>query len=283
MKIVFSPKCLEYHAIGHPESPERVASAYELLRRKYEFAKPRDARENDLLLVHSKELVMQVKKGRFFDVDTPALPNIYSYAKISVGGAIKASQLALKHDYAFSLMRPPGHHAGKNFLGGFCYFNNIAVAVAKLIQEGKVARIGIVDIDAHHGNGTQDIFMHNDSVLYVSLHQAGIFPLSGMKHEANCKNFPLQPNTSERVYLKILDKALKHIVAFRPEMIAVSAGFDAYKKDPLTSLALEIESYEKIGKKLGALGLPLFAVLEGGYSHELCKCIHAFMRGLEDG
>ena len=127
MKIVFSPKCLEYGSPYHPENPRRVQLAYEYLKDKYQFIEPKPATEEDLLLVHTKEYIEKIKRGNFYDPDTPAYDNIYEYAKLSAGAAILAAK-----EKAFSLMRPPGHHAGKRgrALGaptlGFCYFNNIA-------------------------------------------------------------------------------------------------------------------------------------------------------------
>lgn len=279
IKILFSPKCLEYEAPGHPESPERVASTARFLKDKgYRFIGPSSATEKDILVVHRQWLLDQVKTGNFSDPDTPNLPNIYSYALLSAGAAIQAAEMALNGKNCFSLMRPPGHHAGKNFLGGFCYFNNIAIAVARILD--KVKRVAIVDIDCHHGNGTQDIFLGNKKVLYVSLHQSHIFPLTGLKSERNCLNHPLDGGTGPEEYLAVFKKALKEVQKFNPDLIAISAGFDTYKKDPLTNINLEKETYLTIGQKINELSRPHFSVLEGGYSDDLSECVYNFLEGL---
>jgi acetoin utilization deacetylase AcuC-like enzyme len=280
MKIVFSPKCVEYQFPGHLESPSRVLSSYEFLKDTFEFTKPSICKEKDLRLVHTENLIKKVKKNDFFDFDTPNIKNIYNYALLSVGGAVKAAQLALKGVNSFSLMRPPGHHAGRDFLGGFCYFNNIAVAVKK-IQQKRSIRIAICDFDVHHGNGTQDIFFGEENVLYVSLHQAPLFPGTGLKTENNCINFPLPPGTRHKEYLKIFQHALKIIRDFEPEFLAISAGFDAYEKDTISHINLKKETYKKIGILLSDLKIPTFAVLEGGYSNDLKFCIYNFLKGIE--
>ncbi len=279
MKIVYSPKCLEYGEVGHPESPIRVGDSYQFLKDKnFEFVEPEPAQEKDLFLVHTKRLVEEVKNERILDPDTPNIKGIYNYALLSAGGAIKAMELALTGEKSFSLMRPPGHHAGKDFCGGFCYFNNIAIAVAKALE--KVKKAAILDIDCHHGNGTENIFLGKNNVLYVSLHQSPLYPGTGLKSQFNVFNFPLSSETTEKEYLESLDKGLKKISDFQPDVLAISAGFDTYKKDPITMFNLGIETYQKIGKKISDLNLPTFAVLEGGYSSDLPQCLYNFVNNL---
>jgi acetoin utilization deacetylase AcuC-like enzyme len=280
MKIVFSKKCLEYDVPGHPESSERVRKTYELLKRDegFEFVKPKPCSRQDLLLAHSASLVDRVKHGNYSNPETPALPGMYGYARLSAGGALLAMESALKGESAFSLMRPPGHHAGVATSEGFCYFNNIAIAAAKAMKT--IGKIAILDIDVHHGNGTQDIFLCRKDVVYVSLHQYGamFYPGSGKHSEANCFNFPLEYGTEESLYLQKLEVALDIIVKFRPGLIAISAGFDTYEGDPLAGLKLEIETYSKISKMIADLHVPRFAVLEGGYSDKLAECVQAFLK-----
>ncbi|MDA2923011.1 histone deacetylase family protein [Patescibacteria group bacterium AH-259-L07] len=279
MKIIYSPKCLEYSSPGHPESPERVGKSVAFLKNKgYEFVMPEPCSDDDIVLVHDKKLLGLVKSESFLDVDTPALEGIYEYAKLSAGGAIKAAQIALKGEKSFSLMRPPGHHAGRSFLGGFCYFNNIAIAVAKSLE--KVGNVAILDIDCHHGNGTQDIFLGDSHVLYISFHQSPFYPGTGLKSEFNALNFPLPAGTGESLYLEKLDIALAKINKFKPNLLAISAGFDTYKYDPLTQFSLDLDTYRKVGKKISALNMPTFSVLEGGYSQDLPQCIDNFLQGL---
>lgn len=287
MKIIFSNKCLEYSQVGHPESPERVKDAYEFLREKsFKFLKPEVAKEKDILKVHSKELVESVKSGNFFNPDSPGYENIFYYASLSAGGAIKAMNECLKNnEYSFSLMRPPGHHAGKSSLGGFCYFNNIAIAIAKSLEDKKIKKAAILDIDLHHGNGTQDIFLSNKNVIYASLHQFGFnfpfYPGTGKYSEKNCFNYPLPAGTKEKEYLEELEKALKRVREFEPDLVAVSAGFDTYEADNISGIELKIESYEKIAKLIKNLEKPTFSVLEGGYSSQLGGCIYSYLEGFE--
>lgn len=285
MKIIFSPVCLEYGGGGHPESPERVKRIYETIEGKrggsYEFVKPTPCSDKELELVHTKGLIERVKRQdtSVFDSDTPNYQGIFNYAKLAAGAALKAGEMALKGEKAFSLMRPPGHHAGRAFLGGFCYFNNIAIAVSKALRE--VKRVAILDIDCHHGNGTQDIFLGNKDVLFVSIHQSSLYPGTGLSSEGNCVNFPIPPHTGEGGYLTVLKKAVSVIEDFRPSLLGVSAGFDTYRGDPLTQIGLEKESYRKIGEIISGLGLPGFALLEGGYSREIGECVRSFLKGYE--
>ncbi|MDI6840258.1 MAG: histone deacetylase [bacterium] len=277
MKFIFSSKCLEYGATGHPESPHRVARIYNFLHSKgFDFIEPSSCTKADILLAHTQDLLSKVILGNFFDPDTPSLPNIYEYAKLSVGGALKAMQLSLTGDIGFSIMRPPGHHAGKNFLCGFCYFNNIAIAINHAGM-----RAAILDIDCHHGNGTQDIFLGNPDILYVSLHRFGHFyPGTGATSIENAKNYPLSLGIGEKEYLSTLKHALNEITKFKPSLIGVSAGFDTYKLDPIAGLGLDIESYRKVGNLIHELNLPTFYVLEGGYSEDLPRCVYEFILGI---
>lgn len=279
MIVIFSEKCLEYESWGHPESPQRVKETFEYLKEKgFSFLKNFEpAREEDLSLVHSKKHIQRIKTLDFFDPDTPALAGIFDYASLAAGAAIKAMELSLALSPAFSLMRPPGHHAGRDTLGGFCYFNNIAVATQKAVLLGK--RVAILDLDCHHGNGTQDIFLGKKDVLYVSLHQVPLYPGTGLNPLKNCLNYPLPAGTGETEYLAILKEAISKIKNFLPDLLAVSAGFDTLKDDPLTQMDLEKESFRKIAQVIASCQIPYFCVLEGGYSQELKHCICEFLRG----
>jgi len=193
--------------------------------------------------------------------------------------------LALGGEKSFSLMRPPGHHAGRSSVEGFCYFNNIAIATSRALES--VDRAAIIDVDCHHGNGTQDIFLGNSRVLFVSLHQYGslgqgpFYPGTGGVSEKNCLNYPVTIGTNEETYLRVLKKALKEVARFNPDIVGVSAGFDAYKNDPITSLNLDKETFGKISMMISDIGVPTFSVLEGGYSSELPQCIQEFLKGYE--
>ena len=271
---------MEYRWPGHIEGPERVRKALEFLKKEYVFLEPKPASVEDLVKVHGKdyvELIKNARAGSYLDGDTPAPENIYEYAKLSAGGAILAAR-----EKGFSLMRPPGHHAGKNgrALGaatlGFCYFNNNAIAV-KILGLPTF----ILDIDGHHGNGTQEIFLGDPAVTYVSLHRYPHYPGTGLRSQANCLNFPLSYPTGDSSYLKTLHEAFSQVDFASVELVGISAGFDAHQGD-LASLGLSSEVYREIGRKVRALGKPTFGVLEGGYIGEnIGKDLHELIKGIE--
>lgn len=273
MDIIFSERCLEYHQVGHPEGPARLRIAQHYLSRLgYNFLEPEPASRDEILSVHTEELVRRVETGDFYDPDCPVYDGIDYYARLSAGGAILAQRRL-----GFSLMRPPGHHAGPAFLGGFCYYNNIAIAV-KLSG----LKTLIVDIDGHHGNGTQAIFFGDEKVTYVSLHRMYNYPGTGHQSQGNCLNFPLPPRCGGQLYLETLEKALG-AAGKDYEQLAISVGFDTYKDDPLASLGLEVEAFYDIGYMLGELSLPTFCVLEGGYVPEIMgPATEALITGLEE-
>ena len=278
MKIIYHPSCIEYGQPGHPESPERVRSSYEYLKDKFEFIEPTPATADDILRVHTRGHLADVQGGQFADLDSPAYENIYDHAMLSAGAAIMAMRMALAGESVFSLMRPPGHHAGREGVSGFCYFNNIAIAVAAALKE--VERVAIVDFDCHHGNGTEEIFMEHERVRFISLHQSPLYPGTGLVSRKNCYNFPVGSLTGEDEYLDMFSNALALVQDYDSDLIAVSAGFDAYKRDPITSLDLEIETFGKIGGRIRALGKPVFSLLEGGYAPELKECIESYLNGV---
>jgi acetoin utilization deacetylase AcuC-like enzyme len=262
-KIIFSEKCLGY-GTWQVEGPQRVKVAHEILKKKgYDFLEPTSASEEDLLKVHEAEYIWNLKKGLVEDSDTPAYDNIYEYARLSAGGAILAAKIN-----GFSIMRPPGHHAGRNgtalgvYTRGFCYVNNIAIAVKALNKQAL-----ILDVDGHHGNGTQEIFQGDEKVVYVSLHRFPHYPGTGAYSEGNCLNFPLPADCGEQRYLETLDQALGMVDVGRFEVVAVSVGFDTYRGD-LASLGLTENSYRKIGERIASLKKPTFFILEGGYVGE---------------
>ncbi|MGE5575421.1 MAG: histone deacetylase family protein [Ignavibacteria bacterium] len=277
-KIVYSEKCLGY-GTWHIEGPQRVKVAHDILEAKgYEFLEPTPAPEDELWSVHEVDYLWNLKKGLVEDSDTPAYDRIFDIARLSVGGALLASKID-----GFSLMRPPGHHAGKcgPALGsasrGFCYLNNVAIAVK---ESGK--RTLILDIDGHHGNGTQEIFQGDEKVAYVSLHQSPNYPGTGNFTEGNCINFALPSNLGGKQYLETLNRALGMIDLANFEAVAVSAGFDTHQGD-LATLGLLIKDYFEIGKKIARLKKPTFFVLEGGYVGENVGLdIDSLLRGFEE-
>lgn len=259
-RIVYSDKCLGY-GTWHVEGPQRIKVAKDILfDRGYEFVEPEPATEEQIMAVHDMEYIWNLKKGLVEDTDTPAYDKIFEFAKLSVGGAILASKIG-----GFSLMRPPGHHVGKYgaalgvYTRGFCYLNNIAIAVKELNKPTL-----ILDIDGHHGNGTQEIFQGDPKVSYVSVHQSPNYPGTGALTEGNCINFGLPGDCGEEIYLATLDKALGMVDLGKFEVLAVSVGCDTSLGD-LASLALTEKSYHQIGQRIKKLGKSTFFVFEGGY------------------
>jgi acetoin utilization deacetylase AcuC-like enzyme len=277
IKFIYSEVFLKYKEISHPESPERVESIvnYFKKRGKFDFIEPSICKEEDLYLVHTHELVKKIKENDFFDPDCPNIPDIFYFASLSCGSAIKASEISIDGYIGFSLGRPPGHHAGKNSVGGFCYFNNMAVAVKKLLL--KNYRVAVLDIDGHHGNGTEEILKGEKNVIYLSIHQFPAYPGTGKYSFENCYNFPVAPFSSSKNYMEKFDKCIEIIKNFSPDIIGISAGFDTYKDDPLLNLSLDETDYYLMGKKIGSLGKRTFLILEGGYNilkiGNLCYCL----------
>jgi len=201
--------------------------------------------------------------------DNPFTESTFDIAKLSAGAAVQAGRHA--HENAFSLARPPGHHAGRTFFEGFCYLNNIAIAVFEALN--RYGRILIVDFDLHLGQGTQDIFSGNDSVFYLSFHQDPntIYPWRDFPVADNTtKLVSLPAGTTDEQYLKIFEQVFLHIVKkFEPDLIACSAGFDMFYRDKkYVGTALNIErpeTFHRIGSILASADIPRFAVLEGGY------------------
>lgn len=244
-----------------------------LSRLGYPLVEPAPAADADLLSVHTPDHIQRVGAGDFHDPDCPAYPNIDLYARLAVGGAILAQRRR-----GFSILRPPGHHAGASYLGGFCYYNNIAVAVR---LSGR--RTLIVDIDGHHGNGTESVFHGDPDVTYVSLHRIYNYPGTGHESQGNCLNYPLPPRSGKALYVETLEQALVDAGPGHEEL-AVSVGFDTYREDPLASLGLDVEAYYDIGVVLGDLDLPAFLVLEGGYIPEIMgPAAEALLQGLQEG
>lgn len=206
-------------------------------------------------------------------------PDSYNAMLTSVALAIMAADQG-----AFAITRPPGHHAIKERAQGLCFFNNIAVATSYLVRQGK--RVCIVDIDGHHGNGTQAIFKKNENVFYCSVHQEYVYPYSGLATDVGCGhsfkkiiNFPLRFGSSDDLLVGSLEFFIGYIKKFNPDYIAVSAGFDGYVKDTVLELKYSKNGYYQVGKLLSLLNLPTFAVLEGGYHNEVRECVQSFVSG----
>lgn len=223
------------------------------------------------------------------DTYAPLVRGTYKAAKDAVNVALTGAQKLLEGEsVVYSLCRPPGHHAEYNAMGGYCYFNNAAVAADYLAHYGKIA---ILDIDFHHGNGTQSSFYDRDDILYVSLHADPRFKypyISGFIEEKGrgigfgyTINYPLQLTITNQQYLDILKKALSKIKAFNPKFLVVSAGFDTYKDDPIGGFQMTVPFYEIIARHLISLSVPTLIIQEGGYSVEkLGDIAVSFSKGL---
>src|SRR5438477_7988070 len=282
MTIFHHPRCLEYSSPGHPERPERIGRTAPLLKDRHPdwaWRKPAAATDAQLLRAHSRERVEGAANAlEHFDLDTPFYPNIEVHARRSAGAAIEAMRSALRGEPAISLMRPPGHHATRGRAMGFCYFSNIAVAALDTLEKG-TERIAIWDFDGHHGNGTEAIVAHNERIRFASIHQFPAYPGTGAKSFANIENYPVAPFMPRNGIVKIAKQSLEKLAAFKPNLLLVSAGFDAYARDPLLQMTLEHEDFATSAQWLSNIDIPVAVAFEGGYSTELPESIDAFLTG----
>lgn len=286
MKIITDERCTGYAKTGHPENPRRVAATIERLRSQTElpvvWVTPNEIVADEIMLrAHAPEMLARLDQPEDFDADTPFFENISTLARSSVAAALDALQAARKGEMVFSLMRPPGHHATRAQSMGFCYLNNIAIATLEALATG-AKRVAVLDFDVHHGNGTEDILLNQRGVEFFSIHQHPAYPGTGAQNAGhNCFNYPVAPGTPRLTYRAKLAHALDDLRSYRPELIAVSAGFDAYVNDPLAEGTLLAEDFYWLGESLRKLGVPFFSLLEGGYSKDLPELILAYLKGVE--
>jgi len=280
MVILHDPRCADYGSSMRPDQPARVTRSVAYLRKahpNWTWRVPETVvTDQTLLLAHTPAHLKRLAQHRDFDADTPWLPDIDQHARRGVGAALAATELALGGERSFSLMRPPGHHATKDQAMGFCYLNQIAIAALHASSHG-AARVAIWDFDAHHGNGTEAILHGRDGLLFSSVHQYPGYPGTGTRSFDNCRNWPVAPHTSRDGHMAALRESLDAVVAFQPNLVLVSAGFDAYAEDPLTAMTLEAEDFARLGQWLRETGLPAASILEGGYSNDLPKLIEAYL------
>jgi len=280
MIIFHDPRCAEYSAPGHVERPARIQGSVPVVRSRHpdwEWREPEPATEAALLRAHSAAHLAQVRAAaRDFDTDTPVYPGIHDHALRAAGAAIDVARAALNGQPAFSLMRLPGHHAMRDRAMGFCYFSNIAVAALDALEHG-AERVAVWDFDAHHGNGTEDVVANHPQIVFASIHQFPGYPGTGTRSFANIHNFPVPPLAPRALHVDEVRRALDQLIAFKPDLLLVSAGFDAYRGDPITEMSLEPEDFATFGKWVRELDLPVGAILEGGYSDELPELIDIFL------
>jgi acetoin utilization deacetylase AcuC-like enzyme len=285
MKIITDERCVNYARPGHPERPARIIRTLERLRTQtelpIEWAKPMPADEAAILRAHSARHVARLEEPRDFDADTAFFPGIADHARRSVGAALAALKSARAGETVFSLMRPPGHHATREQSMGFCYLNSIAIAALEALATG-AKRVAVYDFDVHHGNGTEDILLNQPGAAFFSIHQFPCYPGTGAADVGdNCFNYPVPPESPREAYRGILSQALEQLKKFKPDVVAVSAGFDAYARDPLAQETLEAEDYYWLGQSIRRLGVPAFSLLEGGYSDDLPGLVLSYLKGLE--
>jgi acetoin utilization deacetylase AcuC-like enzyme len=286
MKIITNSSCTEYSHPGHPERPGRISGTVTRLQSQtalqLQWELPGNVPEESLLRAHTPEHLERLEESEDFDPDTPFYPGIRGFAESSTAAALQAMRSARAGVPAFSLMRPPGHHATASRAMGFCYLNNIAVAALEALATG-TSRIAVFDFDVHHGNGTEAILLNHAAVEFHSVHQHPCYPGTGTrKAGSNCFNYPMPPQAHRAEYREALSSALEHLAKFKPELIGVSAGFDSYARDPLAQQMLEAEDYHWLGHQLRKLNTPIFSVLEGGYSTELPELVLAYLTGLAE-
>ncbi len=278
---------------GHPESPARAGImdvvAGEWRAAGHTVTLPRRATRTELALVHADSYLQQISalQGRSvaLDADTFTSPDTVTTAELAAGAAVLAVEQVreARGTRAFVLARPPGHHAERDRAMGFCFYNSIAVAAASARRAG-VARVAIVDYDVHHGNGTQHIFDADANVLYISTHQYPFYPGTGAANEIGTGagagftvNLPMEMGATDDDYRLVFEKVVLPVLAqFKPELLLVSAGFDAHERDPLGSMRVSTEGFGAMTAELCRVADEhcqgrLVALVEGGYDLSALK------------
>ena len=287
----------------HPESPERLIVLRQQIPAipsfdQWQRLKPRDATPDELQLIHTLAHIERIYQAAqqapcSLDFDTSVSSESYNVAILAAGGALQCMDSLCRGELRriFAFIRPPGHHAGPESAEGFCLFNNIALAAAYARSKYKIERVAIVDIDVHHGNGTQSCFYSDPNILYISTHQYPFYPGSGHYNERGegegkgyTLNFPLPKGTDDSSFIPIYSKIIPEILSqYAPQLILVSAGFDGHFNDPLGELSITSAGYASAAASLmlaaeRSCGGRICFILEGGYHMQaLQECVHFVM------
>lgn len=282
MILFHDSRCSEYGSLHHPEQPARVtetAAHLRAARKAWTWEKPEEAvAEETLLLAHTPAHLARLEVPSDFDPDTAYFPGIAGHARRSVAAALAATRAAMAgRGPALALMRPPGHHATASRAMGFCYLNQIAIAALSARVDHGAGRVAIWDFDAHHCNGTEAILQGREGFLVCSVHQSPGYPGTGLRNLGNSRNWPVPHGAPRAAHMAALRASLEAVAAFRPDLVLVSAGFDAYARDPITEMTLEAEDFGSLGRWLGETGIVAAAVLEGGYSPDLPLLVESFL------
>ncbi|GMT42118.1 MAG: deacetylase [bacterium] len=283
-----SPLFLKHDTGDHPENARRLTAINREVKKfipKSKWVDPPDATGEQIEAVHDRGYIKTVKSAcengqTALDMDTPISPMSYYAAIRGAGAGCHAVESIMNNtmDRAFCAVRPPGHHAEKNRAMGFCFFNNAAIAARYALSLG-AKRAAIVDFDVHHGNGTQHEFENDKSVFFASIHRRGIYPGTGGENETGTPgakgftvNYPIEALSGDEVYVSILkDSLIPKLEEFKPDILLVSAGFDAHESDPLGGMSVTDGGYVRMTKLLSGFaesrcGGRMVSFLEGGYN-----------------
>jgi acetoin utilization deacetylase AcuC-like enzyme len=278
MELVSHPEMAQLHPTGdHPERQERLRA----LQEQFEFREAEPASDEDILRCHTAELLELVRGiagPTLVDPDTIASDTTYEAALLAAGATIEAVR-----SNGFALVRPPGHHATPDRAMGFCFFDNVAMAARYAQAELAVSRVAIIDWDVHHGNGTEDIFRADPTVLFVSMHQWPFYPGTGGPDDQGetLVNVALPAGSTDEDYLGAWDERVEPVVrAFEPDLVLVSAGFDAHEEDPIAQMLVTESGFRELARRSADLAPRTAAVLEGGYNVDT---LPALVRAALDG